>query len=186
MKKGISTPLLIWLLSCLVFHSVIFLNRNIESSWDGLSTALLLLSPLAGAVSFLALLSKIRSISKDEKMAHESKKLALLITTIFFLFFVPFLFMPYKDANQFAQKATPVKNQPKDIECFVNGLPVTTTRENCRELSKKQDSPAPVQVIQQRKIEIPDPPKVKLPTRTNCRAKYDILGNYVGTDCATY
>jgi len=176
--------MIVWVISCTVFHTVIYLNGFNGLEYDTLSVVLFLSSMVIGSLAFLVLILELFSNRKNEKNKKEANNLILLTIILFVLFFIPFGYMPYTE--NVAKSEQPIVQQSTDIECFIDGISVMTTRENCMELSKRKPSPAPVQVIQQRRIEIPDPPKIKMPTRTSCQAKHDILGNYTGTDCTTY
>jgi len=150
-------------------------------------SSLTTLSIFVGFFSFLILIFQTiyLAIKKEWKDIKSAIKTTSIIIFIFITSLVAFLLFPNVFSNNEDEQ---VGNSFEEIECFVDGVSVKTTRENCQKLSIKEDNVQPVQVIQQRKIEIPDPPKVQIPKteRTNCNAKYDILGNYSGMDCTTY
>lgn len=84
-----------------------------------------------------------------------------------------------------------ISNKPSastDIECFIDGKSVYTTRENCQALSvqKNQQPPRIINMpppARMPTIDIKPPPKLEFPKVTRCDNQYDLMGNFTGVKC---
>ncbi len=115
-------------------------------------------------------------------------KFSLVVTALGLFALVFMLIWVNITSSELGNEQTTNKPVDSNIECYINGRQIFTSRENCQQLSQSYQIQSQGQkpVIRQ-EIQIPPMPTIDKsflqPQNTTCAAKYNLDGSFAGYKC---
>lgn len=156
-----------WLTTIALFSLMLLVKQN-KTIWNGSELVFFLTNILLGFAFFGAFLLILIWRNKWARYVIGGLFITGIILSVGLLLLA-------RDINR--TQATEL------IECYIDGVPIMATRENCRNLSiKLQPQPQEVRIIQQQpQLQAPQSPLIEPPTK--CMTSQDYLSGNLVTRC---